>query len=89
MFGQDTLEAARNDDETQVVERLRHKAKYVRKLQDLFTAIGGSKDQRLVFCHMCLLYTEAMAWAVFCILWTSSSMTLLRVCHPIRHFDIF
>lgn len=44
VFLKDTLEAARNDDETQVVERLRHKAKYVRKLQDLFRAIGGSKD---------------------------------------------
>ncbi|CAJ1399224.1 unnamed protein product [Effrenium voratum] len=44
VFLKDTLEAARNDDESLVVERLKNKAKYVRKLQDLFCILGGSED---------------------------------------------
>ena len=44
MFLKDTLEAARNDDETLVIERLRNKQKYVQKLQEVCHAIGGSVD---------------------------------------------
>mmetsp|Transcript_10452 Transcript_10452/g.25255 ORF Transcript_10452/g.25255 Transcript_10452/m.25255 type:complete len:545 (+) Transcript_10452:76-1710(+) len=44
VFLKDTLEAARNDDETLVIERLRNKQKYVQKLQEVFHAIGGSVD---------------------------------------------
>ena len=44
VFLKDTLEAARNDDETLVIERLRNKQKYVQKLQEVFHAIGGSMD---------------------------------------------
>jgi len=63
VFLKDTLEAARNDDETQVVERLRHKAKYVRKLQDLFQAIGGSKDSMITEERLADILTSPKALA--------------------------
>ena len=43
-FLKDTLDAAQNDAENLVVERLRKKAQYVRKLEELFAAMDHSGD---------------------------------------------
>jgi len=44
IFLKDTLDAAQNDAEALVVERLRKKDKYVRKLEEVFAAIDESGD---------------------------------------------
>jgi len=44
VFLRDTLEAARNDDESLVMERLRNKTKYLEKLEDVFDAIDGAHN---------------------------------------------
>ena len=43
-FLKDTLDAAQNDAENLVVERLRKKAQYVKKLEEVFMAIDQSGD---------------------------------------------
>ena len=53
-FLKDTLDAAQNDAENLVVERLRKKAQYVRKLEEVFAAIDHSGDGLCLgwICHM-------------------------------------
>ena len=44
IFLKDTLDAAHNDAENLVFDRLKKKASYVRKLQDIFKAIDNTSD---------------------------------------------
>jgi len=44
VFLKDTLDAARNDDEAMVSERLRNRETYVDKLESVFNAITGDSD---------------------------------------------
>ncbi|CAE7389549.1 Scn11a [Symbiodinium pilosum] len=44
VFLRDTLDAARNDDESLIVERLRNKTKYLEKLGDVFEAIDADHN---------------------------------------------
>jgi len=44
VFLRDTLDAARNDDEALITERLRNKTKYLEKLEDVFSAIDSAHN---------------------------------------------
>ncbi|CAE7863474.1 NOV [Symbiodinium microadriaticum] len=44
VFLRDTLDAARNDDEALITERLRSKSKYLEKLEDVFEAIDSAHN---------------------------------------------
>ncbi|CAE7796705.1 Scn11a, partial [Symbiodinium sp. CCMP2456] len=65
IFLKDTLDAAQNDAENLVLQRLRKKAEYLQKLEDVFAAIDDSGDGMITEEKLAKVFSNPTAVAYF------------------------